>query len=420
MRRWTVSSPSSSDVRRGLVPGLQFLGVVSWPEECRKIVETVRALGRASTLDEIMKVVRESARELSGADGVTFVQRHGDHVYYADEDAVAPLWKGRRFRAAECISGWAMTHRESVVIEDVYADDRIPREAYEPTFVKSLAIVPIREDSPVGAIGAYWAKPHRASHDELEMLQLLADAAAMAMDRLSLKQTLRSQDEMLRIVTHDMRNPLNTMAMAATLLAQSKETGEHGDRVRKHAATIHRAAMRLERLISDLADSAAIEAGVFSVRNGECTARAVLDQIRDLEGVALEHHHVLTVEHPATDVALPCAADRLAQAIGNLVRNAVTHTPGGTLIRVGFEPDHSAVRFFVEDDGPGIPAEVASSLFQRYARGGSATHGTGLGLFIVKGIVEAHGGTVDVTTSASGTRFSLVIPRPAGESAAIR
>lgn len=358
-----------------------------------------------------MKVIRRSAREMTEADGVTFVQRYGDHVYYADEDAIAPLWKGRRFRAAECISGWAMTHRETVVIEDVFADPRVPHDAYAPTFVKSMAMVPVRQDNPVAAIGVYWAKQHRPNDQHIELLQMLADTTAMVLDRLSLNATLRSQEEMLRVVTHDMRNPLNTMSMAAALLGQTKEPGELADRVRKHAATIRRASSRMDRLITDLADSAAIEAGVFSLRDGQCTASSVLDQVRDLEEHALEHHHILVVEHPKTDANLPCAADRLVQAIGNLVRNAVSHTPNGTQVRVGFENDLGAVRFFVEDDGPGIPAEVAPTLFQRYARGNSKTHGTGLGLFIVRGIVEAHGGTVDVTTSASGTRFSLVLPR---------
>lgn len=368
-------------------------------------------MGRATTHREILAVIRRSAREMTGADGVTFVQRHGDSLFCADEDAIAPLWKGRRFRAAECISGWVMTHRETVVIEDVFADPRIPDDAHEPTLVKSMAMVPVRQDNPVAAIGVYWAKRHLPSEQQVELLQVLADTTAMALDRLSLNETLRSQEEMLRVVTHDMRNPLNTMAMAATLLGQSKEQGELADRVRKHAATIRRASSRMERLITDLADSAAIEAGVFSLRDGHCTASSVLDQVRDLEELALEHQHILVVEHPKSDARLACAADRLVQAIGNLVRNAVSHTPNGTRVRVGFENGVGFVRFFVEDDGPGIPAEVAPTLFQRYARGSSKTHGTGLGLFIVKGIVEAHGGTVDITTSPSGTRFSLVLPR---------
>lgn len=375
------------------------------------MVEAVRALGRTSTLDGIMAIVRGSARGLTHADGVTFVQRQGEHVYYADEDAIAPLWKGRRFRAAECISGWAMNHRERVVVEDVFSDPRIPREAYEPTFVKSLAIVPIRQENPIGAIGAYWATHRRATEEELEYLQVIADAAAMALDRVSLHHTLRSQEEMLRVVTHDMRNPLNTISMAAMLIGQAKEASELGERSRKHAAAITRGVESLNRLITDLADSAAIEAGVFSIRDGRCTVSVVLDQVRDLTELALEHHHILTVEYAATDAEMPCAADRLAQAIGNLVRNAVVHTPKGTQVRVGIATDLDSVRFFVEDDGPGIPTHVAATLFQRYARGSSTTHGTGLGLFIVKGIVEAHGGTVDVTTSASGTRFSLLLPR---------
>lgn len=381
------------------------------PEQCQRILDAVRALGRARDIDTVMKVVRTSARDLTNADGATFVQRQGDSVFYADEDAIAPLWKGRRFRAAECISGWAMTHRELVVIEDVFADPRIPRETYEPTFVKSLAIVPIRKDDPIGAIGAYWAKKTKPEDEHLEMLQLLADLSALAMDRIHLVQTLRSQEEMLRVVTHDVRNPLNTVTMAAQLLGATTEQSELGERVRKHTATIKRAAARLDRLISDLADSAAIEAGVFSLRDGHCTVSAILEQVRDLQELALEHGHVLVVEAPLGDAALSCAADRIVQALGNLVRNAVTHTPEGTMVRVGCEVDLQFVRFFVDDDGPGIPPEVVATLFTRYARSNSRTHGTGLGLFIVKGIVEAHGGTVDVSTHSSGTRFSLLLPR---------
>lgn len=378
------------------------------------MVDAVRALSRASAVDKIMSVVRESARDLTGADGVTFVQRQGDHVYYADEDAIAPLWKGRRFRAAECVSGWAMTHREVVVIDDVFGDSRVPRAKYEPTFVKSMAMVPIRIDNPTAAIGVYWGEKSKPSQDHIEVLQVLADATAMALDRVRLDNTLRSQEEMLRVVAHDMRNPLNTISMAATLLGYTTEESSLGELARKHAATIRRASARVDRLITDLADSAAIEAGVFSIRAGHCTASIVLDHVRDLEGLALEHHHVLTVEPPPHDATMSCGPDRLVQAIGNLVRNAITHTPKGTHVRVGADIHPEVVCFFVDDDGPGIPSDVAATLFQRYARRGSATHGTGLGLFIVKGIVEAHGGTITVDSAPqAGTTFSFTVPAPA-------
>src|SRR5581483_219834 len=102
----------------------------------------------------------------------------------ADEDAVSPLWKGQRFPLDTCISGWAMLNRQPAVIEDIYADDRIPHDAYRPTFVKSLVMVPIRTLDPVGAIGNYWAAPHQATPAEVQLLQALADTTAVAMENV--------------------------------------------------------------------------------------------------------------------------------------------------------------------------------------------------------------------------------------------
>src|SRR5262245_58634352 len=95
-----------------------------------RLVVAVQELSLARSLDEIMSVVRRVARELTGADGATFVLKDGDHCFYADEDAIGPLWKGSRFPLHSCISGWAMQNRRSAVIEDIYADHRIPHEAY--------------------------------------------------------------------------------------------------------------------------------------------------------------------------------------------------------------------------------------------------------------------------------------------------
>jgi GAF domain-containing protein len=94
--------------------------------------------------------------------------------------AIEPLWKGQRFRLERCISGWAMRNRRSVAIEDIYVDDRIPHDAYRPTFVKSLAMVPIRKLDPVGAIGNYWATSRRPTEGEVTLLQALADSTAVA------------------------------------------------------------------------------------------------------------------------------------------------------------------------------------------------------------------------------------------------
>ncbi len=141
----------------------------------------VRELALARDLGTLTSIVRREARRVSGADGVTFVVRDGGFCNYVDEEAISPLWKGRRFPIDECISGWVIRHGEAVAIPDIYRDDRVPHDAYRPTFVKSLAIVPVRPEDPVAAIGAYWAREHLASDDELSALRVLADASSTAL-----------------------------------------------------------------------------------------------------------------------------------------------------------------------------------------------------------------------------------------------
>jgi GAF domain-containing protein len=141
------------------------------------------ALERSRSLQEVQHTVRTAARSLVNAHGATLVLLEADHCFYADEDAISPLWKGQRFPVQQCISGWAMLHRETAVIPDIRADERIPQEAYRPTFVRSLAMVPIVADEPIGAIGAYWSRVRRATDDEVGLLTSLADAAGGALLR---------------------------------------------------------------------------------------------------------------------------------------------------------------------------------------------------------------------------------------------
>ncbi|HEU5036030.1 MAG TPA: GAF domain-containing protein [Nocardioides sp.] len=142
---------------------------------------------RVGTVAELANVVRTHARAAAGADGATFVLREADRCFYVDEDSIAPLWKGQRFPIASCISGWAMLHDAPVVIRDISLDPRIPQAAYRPTFVRSLLMVPVGRGRPRAAIGAYWARLHRASDDEQDRLLALADAAAAVLDRIGLE-----------------------------------------------------------------------------------------------------------------------------------------------------------------------------------------------------------------------------------------
>jgi diguanylate cyclase (GGDEF)-like protein len=158
-----------------------------------RLVQIIQALSIADSLQAIQAIVRSAARELTNADGASFVLRDGSNCYYADEDAIAPLWKGRRFLAETCVSGWVMANRTPVVIPDIYDDPRVPVAAYRPTFVKSLAMVPIRTIDPIGAIGVYWAEQHVPSDAQVRLLQALADSTAVVMESVRVRDELEER-----------------------------------------------------------------------------------------------------------------------------------------------------------------------------------------------------------------------------------
>ncbi|HRE97045.1 MAG TPA: GAF domain-containing protein, partial [Flavobacteriales bacterium] len=178
----------------------------------RILVSAIQKLSLARDLDRIMDIVRRSARQLVGADGATFVLKEGEKCYYADEDAISPLWKGQKFPISACISGWCMINKKFVVIEDIYNDERVPIEAYRPTFVKSLAMVPIRTINPVGAIGVYWAKLHSPTDEDVEVLQSLADITSVSIENVFVYEELKEQNKILYDIaflqSHQVRVPV--------------------------------------------------------------------------------------------------------------------------------------------------------------------------------------------------------------------
>jgi GAF domain-containing protein len=144
-------------------------------------------LAEVQTEQQVWRILKSSARAAVNADGVTVVRLERDECHYLDEDAMSPLWKGQRFPVTSCISGWVMLKVQTAVVPDIQVDSRIPQEAYRPTFVRSLAMVPITLSPPgeaVGAVGAYWARSHHATADEVAALERLAAAAGAALQRI--------------------------------------------------------------------------------------------------------------------------------------------------------------------------------------------------------------------------------------------
>lgn len=191
------------------------------------LVETIEDLSTARTVEDVAAVIRVRARQISGADGVTFVLRDGDDCHYLDEDAVGPLWKGRRFPMAQCISGWAMLNGQTAVIRDIYQDDRIPHDAYRPTFVKSLVMTPVRPADPIAAIGAYWSSVRAPTLEEVTTLSVIARATATALENVSLLRSLEAtvarRDGLIRELDHRVKN---TLAAAMSIANQTLGAAE--------------------------------------------------------------------------------------------------------------------------------------------------------------------------------------------------
>ena len=182
----STGSPSMTPVSNG-------------PERWLTLVSVVEKLSAAQSLREIIQVVRNTARQLSGADGVTFILRDEGFCHYVEEDAIGPLWKGKRFPLDACISGWCMLNGKTAIIPDIYVDPRIPQDAYRPTFVKSLVMAPVRTENSVAAIGSYWSVCRDFSDGEVALLEGLARSTAAAISAVQARDTLRASEERLRL-----------------------------------------------------------------------------------------------------------------------------------------------------------------------------------------------------------------------------
>jgi signal transduction histidine kinase len=163
------------------------------PTPLASLTQATAKISRARTLEDVVETIRSTARALIGCEGITVIRREGDLCHYVEEDAVGPLWKGQKFPAVACVSGWSMINRQTVVIPDIARDERIPYELYAGTFVRALAMAHIRAVERFGAIGAYWSHTYSPSRWEMETLEALAEAATTAVENIGFASSMSSE-----------------------------------------------------------------------------------------------------------------------------------------------------------------------------------------------------------------------------------
>jgi signal transduction histidine kinase len=379
-----------------------------------------------------MAIVLTAARELTGADGVTFVMRENGQCHYVDEDAIAPLWKGSRFPMSACVSGWVMVHGESIAIPDVDADHRVPADAYDATFVKSLAMVPVRRPDPIGAIGAYWSTRHHASEEELALMTMLADCASLALLNVQLhaethaavererearqaaeraqceaEQATAAKDELLALVAHELRQPLHASLAAVRMQTAYKNQPEAAERAR---TVVERQIQAMTAIVEDLLDAAQIVRGNIALDLQPVDIRELLQRVAEtVETMMVERHHDFSLALADAPVMVNIDTARLQQVLMNLLDNAAKYTERGGIIRLTMIRTDFDVTISVRDNGHGIDPTVLPRIFELFRRGARKANGFGIGLAVAPRLVELHGGTLEARSEGIGRGSEFLV-----------
>jgi PAS domain S-box-containing protein len=225
-----------------------------------------------------------------------------------------------------------------------------------------------------------------------------------------LRASIELRERVLAVVSHDLRNPLGTIALAmSTMPSTAREDGG----IAKRVDIAERATRVMETLIHDLLDIATIQTGKLTPQLTDETVDAVLEEAIALHA-PLAHEKGLTLVDNTrlAGVQLRCDRTRMMQLLGNLLGNAIKFCRKGDIITLGGSTDDHALRLQISDTGPGIPPDDIPHLFEPYwSTARSRQRGTGLGLFICSAIVEAHGGQLTVESCVgAGTTFHIALP----------
>lgn len=288
--------------------------------------------------------------------------------------------------------------------------------------VRAYAGIPLITDEG-HAIGSFCAidfAPRTWSSLDVE---ILTELAASAMREIKLRSAVRdaetharaaqdavrAREEVLAVVAHDLRTPLNFIKMGAQLVAEAPDAKENTQLLERMQGAVD----LMNLLIEDLLEVAKIEAGRVSIHPKPLSAQTLIDDAIEMSEPLALRHQIRLRAACETDLP-PVLADyeRILRVFSNLIVNAVKFSGAGTEVHVTGAPGDGTVRFSVIDAGPGIPPKILERIFDRFWQADSADRrGAGLGLAIVKAIVSAHSGTIGVSSAiGSGSTFYFDLP----------
>lgn len=393
-----------------------------------RLVDTVQKLSLATNIESVMRIVRTVARDLTGADGATFVLRDNNMCYYADEDAISPLWKGSRFPMKICISGWVMLNKKVTVIPDIYKDERIPADAYRPTFVKSLAMVPIRTVDPIGAIGNYWADMHLPTEEEVGLLQALADITAVSIENINIRNKLEEKlserelmlshlekqkeqlEEFTHIISHNLRAPLSNLLLLDDMIANSPSIEKKLAYIEKQKQVVS----SLHSIFDELVNAAQIKKD-FNIERDYIDLEEGLKNAEGLlQGEILKSNTSITHDFTlAKSIYYP--KQYFDSIIINLLSNSIRYSSAerSPVIHVKSWKQDGWTYIEVEDNGLGIDLKQhGEHIFKLHKTFHGHPKAKGFGLFITKTQVVSQGGSIKVeSTPDKGSKFIVQLSK---------
>ncbi len=393
-------------------------------EEEASLHHVAGTLNGAPTVEEVAQQVTMSAMSWTRSAGC-FLERHVGDVaqIIASRGAEAPP-PGSSVPFSESATARAMN---GTAIGDGQRTHAVIADLGSPLLAKEsrALVVPLVVDGNVfGSLVIHrGTMPSTYSESDTAYAVALGDLVTAALGRVLLiereqharseaEDAVRYRDRTLRVVSHDLKNPLHTIGMSADLLSTLELSEEQKQ---EQLRIIGRTVERMHRLIHDLLDAARVQSGrALAVSQSVIDTRDFLTEATDqLAGEARAKKIRLECDADSAPATLFADRDRLLQVFSNLLGNAVKFTGEGGRIGVhAMRSDSGGTHFSVSDTGPGIPAEELPHLFEPFWQAGdSARLGTGLGLSIARGIVEAHGGTISVQSiPGEGTTFEFDLP----------
>lgn len=382
--------------------------------------EVLRGAATGSDTGPALEEIAEWAARLTSSTGAYIETVDAGHTEVAAAAAfgqgLPPA--GTRGPYTGSVAETAITRSEPILVRNVAKESHsILALIKRPSDALVLPLV-----SDHGAIGVLilLRRSLGFSRNEIAELQVFADAATLVLQRSIMwadaverrrraEQALRSRDQILRVIFHDLRNPVNTIHMALAALERNRDP----QRTSTILGMIRRSSERINRLVQDLSDVANIEQGrSLPVELQPWDIRDLADEVYGIVTMIAQETNARTVCNAEGAAFVRVDRDRLLQAMYNIIDNAVKFTPKDGLVSVKTEVADGEVRFVVADTGPGISETDLEHIFEAYWQSPSTAHlGSGLGLAITKEIVEQHGGKISVKSALDqGSIFTIALP----------